>query len=596
MFDGILDWTLAMNLWTGALLLAAIALDRLLARRVRAGWRIALFATLLVRLALPVDWRSPLGAIGFDAPTAAADVGVPAQGADVGVAATVASATAPEPTPASVVVPAKRPGDPWFIAWCAVATTLLGVVVLRHRALARELRRALPARALVRARARGARVVEHEHLGPLTFGIVHPQIVLPRAVVERLGASELGHVLDHERAHAERRDGALAMAMACTCAVLWPIVPLWIAASCVRALMERAADERALTGASDADRVAFGRTLVRLADAPTPGALALGSYRDLHGRIAALRGARPLPGLAQTVAIAAAVAVPLACAGHAESGALDPARCGELRGEATAAHDRFERGEADQAAIAQAAYDTFARACEDDADHGEILYYRAELYWARAHALLQAGGDTRGAFALAHAAFLEALDAGEPRFVVDAATAQMLAKRAELDVRDPQPPDATPRDRPHVHRGPSIHETPATVYGDGERALLASYDIFEDHVTALDNEDLQRVLLSRASLAMTHHRFAEARAPLERLLAVDLGTQWQVRGAEALLDLQTIAWTDPSATDEARARAADELLALCERLPTLALWQHASATRLQQAVPTLRAGVTRTSG
>src|SRR5690348_15672317 len=46
----------ALNVWTAALLGAALVLDRVLARRTRASWRIALYAPVALRIMLPLDW------------------------------------------------------------------------------------------------------------------------------------------------------------------------------------------------------------------------------------------------------------------------------------------------------------------------------------------------------------------------------------------------------------------------------------------------------------------------------------------------------------------------------------------------------------
>jgi hypothetical protein len=101
------------------------------------------------------------------------------------------------------------------------------------------------------------------------------------------------------------------------------------------------------------------------------------------------------------------------------------------------------------------------------------------------------------------------------------------------------------------------------------------------------------VLHHRAKLAMDHARFDEARPPLERLLSVDVATPWHVHGAAMLLDLHTIAaFGNPAVHADDRASAKRELLAWCERLPTMALWDHADAEALRTAVPTLRTAAT----
>jgi hypothetical protein len=102
------------------------------------------------------------------------------------------------------------------------------------------------------------------------------------------------------------------------------------------------------------------------------------------------------------------------------------------------------------------------------------------------------------------------------------------------------------------------------------------------------DEELRKVLHHRAQLAMSHYRFDEAARALERLLSHDGGTARHVHGAAMLLDIHTIRMTDEHARARARAHAASELTKLCERLPTLALWGHAEAGPIRDAVPALR--------
>ncbi|MBC8069854.1 MAG: hypothetical protein IAG13_16065, partial [Deltaproteobacteria bacterium] len=326
------------------------------------------------------------------------------------------------------------------------------------------------------------------------------------------------------------------------------------------------------------------------AAAPPSAALALGGYRDLRGRIRALRVDAQLPRFAQLVTLGSAIAIPLACAGHAEPSGMDRSRCAALQVEATRAHDRFEAGETEQAPVATAAYDAFAEQCADAAELTDLLYYRAELHWALAHAIESRGDDASDAFAQAHEAFLDALDAGTERFEIDAATAQMLAKRAELGLATTTVVAAQPEPKPAVREG-SIHEERRTDYDADEVELLASYTRFEAHVEDPANAELQQVLLHRASLAMRHARWDDARVAAERLLAGSDGGLVHVRAAEILVDLHTIAATDPAASAATTASATDALVQLCGRLPTMALWKHPEATRLHEAVPTLHAGM-----
>ena len=69
-FDSVLRLTLA----SGGVLLAVLAADMLLARRVSARWRAALYLAVFVRVVLPGSWGSPMGVIGREALPAAQQV------------------------------------------------------------------------------------------------------------------------------------------------------------------------------------------------------------------------------------------------------------------------------------------------------------------------------------------------------------------------------------------------------------------------------------------------------------------------------------------------------------------------------------------
>ncbi|MBL8942286.1 MAG: hypothetical protein JNK45_04015, partial [Myxococcales bacterium] len=52
-----------MMLWTGGLLALAWLADWALRRVAEPGLRMALYAVVLIRVALPVDWQTPVGAL-----------------------------------------------------------------------------------------------------------------------------------------------------------------------------------------------------------------------------------------------------------------------------------------------------------------------------------------------------------------------------------------------------------------------------------------------------------------------------------------------------------------------------------------------------
>ncbi|MGQ0628152.1 MAG: M56 family metallopeptidase, partial [Phycisphaerales bacterium] len=316
-----LAWTL--NGYCLALLLAALVLDRVLAGRVGPGWRIALYLVVFARLAVPVSFTSPVRAL---LPVAAAST-APEVAAPLFVRAPL-----PGTDPAGSEEPVSTRSAAPAVDWLGVAAAGVygaGVVMLlcawmaRHRRLARAVAGCEDARAEWAAMLPGIRTVEHATLGPLVMGTLRPTVVLSRAVLGQLGASEAHRVLRHERAHVQRGDHLLAPALLLIAIVAWPVVGVWVALLRVRALMEQACDAAALEGATRDERLGYGRVLLCLASGPAPSAagagVALSFATGVRGRLRALALPRPARPVVQFFAVAPLCAVLLACAGKGSS-------------------------------------------------------------------------------------------------------------------------------------------------------------------------------------------------------------------------------------------------------------------------------------
>jgi beta-lactamase regulating signal transducer with metallopeptidase domain len=583
-------WVLGMTLWTAALLFVAAIADRVLARRVRPALRIALYGTVFVRLALPVDWHSPVALVpGDDARpatvTTAPAIEIPLLAVD-------------RPDPGSIAVPAQTRG--WTTAHALAlghvggACLLLGLLVVGRIRLGHRLRTATAARPRLARLAARIEIREHDSEGPLTFGVLRPVIVIPGELVDALSDEELRHVVAHEFAHVRRRDPVLVLALALAVVVAWPVVPVWLAAGRIRQLVEQAADEHSLVHGGIASARAYGRTLLALAarrpSSASAAALHLGGFRDLRGRIAALGHRRRAPGPVQAAAILGIASAALACAGT--EGDADPeivaARCAALLVDATTLHDEAERTNAPPTRRSAAeAYDTYASECATHPDYAEALYYRAELLWSIAVERHRAGDHdgAREAFGTAHIAFNAALAEEPTRFTKDAAYAQLTAKRSELGVQ--LGPLRQQSEEPQ--RGPA--KFPRSEYTAEELELLASYDTYEHHVADPDDEELQRVRYHRAHLAMRHNRFDEAKPILVELLSTSDGTDVHAWAAELLYDVLVIAWTDPDASAEARGAAAAELEHWLRRFPELDFYQLEAAEKLRDGIPKILAGL-----
>jgi beta-lactamase regulating signal transducer with metallopeptidase domain len=99
-------------------------------------------------------------------------------------------------------------------------------------------------------------------VGPSTFGILRPLILLPRAA-EGWPAARLDAVLRHEAAHVARRDAASQFAARLVCAFYWPNPLLWLGLRSLRREAEIAADDAVL--ASGMTPSVYAAELVALA-------------------------------------------------------------------------------------------------------------------------------------------------------------------------------------------------------------------------------------------------------------------------------------------------------------------------------------------
>jgi beta-lactamase regulating signal transducer with metallopeptidase domain len=318
------SWLVPMNVWTVALLAGALLLDRALARRARASWRIVLYAPIALRLLLPLSWKIPVA----HAPRV------------VTLLTPVPEALLP-PDPAPAVAPFFTWQAAFVLAYVAVALALVFVRVRARLRLGRELADARPVDARFATASAPCPVLEHAELGPMVVGTVRPRIVLPSLLLAPGEASTLACVLAHELAHVRRRDPWLMAATQVLTVVFWPVLPVWMVAQRVRALVEMACDETALDDADATARSRYGHTLLDMAEwrsvtlAPLgAGELHFGS--TLRARIEALANARRWPRAVQVALVALAVVGFAACSsvGSGPSTTSGPATVRASQGQA----------------------------------------------------------------------------------------------------------------------------------------------------------------------------------------------------------------------------------------------------------------------
>lgn len=321
--DRLGPWIVGMNAWTGAMLLGAAAMDWLLRRRVSAAWRIAIYAAIALRLVLPIGWQTPLGVFGVRAQPISVDPS--------GAAFTGASQTTIIAGPGQIDIPrpaARNADGAWRWPLLVVAVYAAGIVALvggaaRGRVrLRRLLAQTRAADEPTAALAHPLPVRVHPSAGPMLTGLWRPVLVLPAELASDAGSPRLACIIRHERAHASRRDPWLALAIRAVVVFAWPIVPVWIAGSRMRSLMEQACDERALDGRGAADRRSYAEALIDAAARPSglfvrpalagPG-LEFGV--GLRARIGAMRFTRRWRPALQAPLTVACTAGLLACSG-----------------------------------------------------------------------------------------------------------------------------------------------------------------------------------------------------------------------------------------------------------------------------------------
>ena len=189
---------------------------------------------------------------------------------------------------------------PYVLALWALATLVVGLSFVAVYARVRRARRGWPVVELHDQRVRIAPTI-----GPLVLGIVRPEIIVPRWVLDR-SREEQRVILAHEMAHVQARDPVL-LTVVCALVALVPWNPgLWLILSRLRLAIEVDCDTRVLRGGVSAR--SYSSLLVDVAERATPLRLAVTALADdsshLHQRILAMHPRRPSHPLLRGVSVA----------------------------------------------------------------------------------------------------------------------------------------------------------------------------------------------------------------------------------------------------------------------------------------------------
>jgi beta-lactamase regulating signal transducer with metallopeptidase domain len=276
------DWLLTASARASLLSVVVIGLQVLLRHRVPARWRYALWLPVLLVLLTPAFPESQWS-VGSIVRTAPAPLPVPvmvAQESALNVAPS-AVGVAETPSPISwsqIMLPAWLLGAAGMIVIC-IGSSALTLWRIKHNRV--PVNDALLHEIAALVQGIGLRRVPRVWMSPVVrspavTGLWRPVLLLPVQFDESLTAQEARLVLRHELTHLKRGDLPLNALLCLLLALHWFNPLLWLAFFKVRLDREAACDAQVLDREPQAERVAYGHTLLRVETAFSHHGLSLG--------------------------------------------------------------------------------------------------------------------------------------------------------------------------------------------------------------------------------------------------------------------------------------------------------------------------------
>ncbi len=288
------DWLLTASARASLLSVVVLGLQVLLRHRVTARWRYALWLPVLLVLLTPAFPESQWS-VGSIVRTAPAPLPVPVMVAQEAALNAVPSAVGAAKTRAPISwsqirLPAWLLGAAGMIVIClgSYALTLLRI---KHNRV--PVNNALLNEIAALSQGIGLRRVPRVWMSPVVrspavTGLWRPVLLLPVQFDESLTAQEARLVLRHELMHLKRGDLPLNAPLCLLLALHWFNPLLWLAFFKVRLDREAACDAQVLDREPQAERIAYGHTLLRVETAFSHHGLSLG-FVGIFQRGSALR-------------------------------------------------------------------------------------------------------------------------------------------------------------------------------------------------------------------------------------------------------------------------------------------------------------------
>ncbi|MCI8802265.1 MAG: peptidoglycan DD-metalloendopeptidase family protein [Oscillibacter sp.] len=303
---------------SGAVLILAAACLRLLTlRRLPKGTFVALWWVAALRLLLPVELPARLSVYTFwESLTRAAPVpepAVPVTPAQPPVMVLPAPSVGITPT-VPATVPVSAPAFPVKTAvYLTVAAALTLAFLASYVRWRRRFRESLPAEGGCVSRWQGLRRqknpvqvrVSDRIAAPLTYGLVHPVILLPKTM-DLSDEEALLCVLTHEEVHIRRLDGLLKLLLTAALCVHWFNPAVWLLYVLANRDMELRCDEAAVRRLGEDRRELYALTLIRMAELQSASVPLCSSFSEngMEERIKAIMSIKKKSWLACLIALA----------------------------------------------------------------------------------------------------------------------------------------------------------------------------------------------------------------------------------------------------------------------------------------------------
>jgi beta-lactamase regulating signal transducer with metallopeptidase domain len=331
------DCAAGMFVQVAVLVAVLLCVDGFLRKRIRATLRYWIWMLVFVKLLLPPSLCVPTG-IGYwfgrgealpapsvvpqivevAKPPAPTSVGLPIATPVVRSAESVPTVVKPRESIAESRVSLTWQGGA-LLLWIAGVLVFAALVVQRWRFVKELVARSEPAaedqidrldqcRRRMNVRSPVFLRLLPDAFSPAVCGLLHPTILAPRALLDRLPPEGLEAVLIHELAHVKRGDLWINSLQTVLQAAYFYNPLVWLASAIVRRVREQAVDEMAIV-ALGAEARSYGNTLIDIAEMAflrtSPALRLIGvaeSRKSLEGRIRHMM-TRPMPKNAKVGAI-----------------------------------------------------------------------------------------------------------------------------------------------------------------------------------------------------------------------------------------------------------------------------------------------------